>query len=99
MPSKKRQHCESELESFLFGSSLTDDKESDERSVQKAPEIKAQQVWRDDDDDEVRVDLGAVDRLKKFRPATASSAVTGSELTSLMQQRFGVRIVHCCMIS
>ena len=91
MPSKKRQHRESELEGYLFGSSLANDKTTDKTQPQEgAPERKSQQVWRDDDDDELQVDLGAIDRLKKLRPATASSAsaVTGSELTSLMQQRY-----------
>ena len=64
-----------------------------DRKGSRAPVVAAA-AWQDDDDGEVTVDLMATDRLKKLNKDAKKQKkkhVSGSELTSLLQERFQTR--------
>ena len=44
-------------------------------------------AWVDDDDDHLHINLDETNRLKKLKKADSSAVVTGSEFTSLLQER------------
>jgi len=80
------------LEEALFGKDfLTDYKQNHtviEIMIDNKPSKRPQQVWHDDDDDAVIVDLDSSNRLKKLKSSKHDSIVTGTAMTEKLRERF-----------
>jgi len=84
------------LEEALFGKDFLTDYEANNTSVEilidkKPLKRPKQQVWHDDDDEEVVVNLDTSNRLKKLKDSKHDSFVTGTVMTEKLRERFQTR--------
>lgn len=63
--------------------------------IDTAPAGSTDQVWRDEEDEDLEIDLTQTNRLKKLRKSdTDATVITADKFSSALQERLDLNLLH-----